>query len=109
MPENVGRMDRRIVVEEYTSTLDGYGETVKEWSTYATVWARNVVLPKGEIALANQQVAVVEVSYRIRHLPGINERMRIVDGEKYYYITKISEIGRNVAMMVYAEWRDSNS
>jgi len=35
----IGKSDRRITVERYTTSTNAYGERVQTWSTLLTVWA----------------------------------------------------------------------
>jgi SPP1 family predicted phage head-tail adaptor len=109
MPENIGRMDRLITIEQPTFTQNATGDRAQSWSEFAKVWARYVQLPRGEAVTADQRVAVKDVRYRMRYTPGVTELMRIVDGGREYYINRIEEVGRRESMVIHAEWRDSNT
>lgn len=108
MPENIGRMDRPVIIEQSSVTRDDYGEPIHAWEELAKVWAREVQIPRGELTTAQQRVAVKEVQYRMRYRSDVNERMRLLDGGSTYYITRIQRIGRNEAMIITAESRDNH-
>jgi SPP1 family predicted phage head-tail adaptor len=49
-----GSLDRRIVIERATSTVNALNEPVETWSTYATVWAQRKDVSDGEKLAAGQ-------------------------------------------------------
>lgn len=100
-----GKLDRRIVIESFTTSQNGYGELIKSWSTLATVWAE--VNPKSgrEFFASNQRIAEFETVFRIRYRSDItiNEKYRISYGGKYYDIKHIAEVGRREGLDLLAQ------
>lgn len=57
----VGAMDRRIVIERYTSTQDAFGGDEQTWTTLTTVWAARQDASDSE-RLSADQVNAVQMS-----------------------------------------------
>jgi len=91
---NIGRLDRKIVIEEPTEGKNTSGEWVQTWSTYHTAFANVQKVGGSENLQADKTTATNKVRFKIRFFAGINEDMRIVYGDAYYDITEIQELDR---------------
>ena len=111
MPLLIGRMDRRIDIEQDTATsADSYGQVVPSWGVLDTVWAR--VTLGGDRARAgserhegNQDHAQRTAEFRIRYRTDVTEKMRIrypASSGDIYDIESIIEIGRQVGLDITA-------
>lgn len=92
----IGALDRRIRIETSTSSRGGSGQEVLTWSTFAECWA-GLEFPgtkSDEGVIADQEVSATTVYFTIRYRDGMDAKMRIVYGGKYYDIQNILEIGR---------------
>lgn len=103
---NSGKLDRRIVIEEYTVTRDSWNHPSKTWTTLTTVWAS-----KREVALREptellQQVGYVKTHWKIRHRDDIDVTMRVKYDNKYFYIIGVRELGRSDGLELITELRD---
>lgn len=95
---NIGRLDRRIVIQTKTSTNIN-GEAVESWATLDTVWA-TVKFPVSSIAAnegteAGRETATTQVEFTIRYRTDVTESMRVYYQTQYYDIQRINQIGRN--------------
>lgn len=91
---NIGRLDRKITIEQQTRATNSIGEYTSTWSTYHTAFA-NVQRGTGnEKVEAEQVTATSKVKFKIRFFDGIDESMRISYNNNYYDITDIQELGR---------------
>lgn len=88
---DAGRYDREIVIEFLTTTQSSIGEPVETWTTFAPVWAQ--VLTKGgqEFFKSDQVAAEADKFFRIRYLPGLKRKMRILYEDEYYDIYDLAE------------------
>lgn len=79
-----GNLDRRITIEQPSTSRNGFGENEPTWSTLATVWAE-VYPVKGSEEFAGQQVyAENTLGFRIRYRTDVTREMRVdYNGEKY--------------------------
>ena len=105
MPLNIGRMDRRIDIEQDTaSSADSYGQIVPSWGALDTVWAQ--VTPSGnETHEGNQDHATRTTEFRIRYRSDVTEKMRIkypASSGDIYDIESIIEIGRQEGLDITA-------
>lgn len=91
---NIGRLDRKITIESYTTAVNAIGEDVGTWSTYHTAAAaisKGTGLEKPE---GGKVTATNKVRFKIRYFAGIDETMRVVYNSNYYDIHEIQELDR---------------
>jgi SPP1 family predicted phage head-tail adaptor len=75
----IGRLGERITIESYTSTQDAYGQEVKAWTPFATLWAE-VRTPSASEQFnsgADREIARIDYRIKIRFRSDISNRMRI--------------------------------
>jgi SPP1 family predicted phage head-tail adaptor len=93
----VGRLNQRIIIQNYSETQNSFGEVVRSYSTLYTRWAQ--VKPTGgsESIQADEKVAsrVAEFTIRMQGTT-IDEKMRIVWNSYTWEIVSIDEIGINL-------------
>lgn len=79
-----GKLDRTIVIERVTSTVDDYGTPVEDWANVATVRAQRVKLNVDEQLRAFGNASEAVAIFRIRHIDGLTLADRIsCDGETF--------------------------
>lgn len=95
--QNIGRLDRRVTIQEAVVTTNSANESIKTWddlSTSPNVWAM-VTEGKGSEELQGYQEDVVQpTTFRIRYRDDVTEDMRIIHKQHPFYIEGIKEIGR---------------
>jgi len=92
-----GKLDRRIVLERFTTTVDDYNEPVKSWSTLATVSASFEPLSDGERFRASETAANASARFVIRYsttVRDLNPKDRLVFEDVVHQIVHVKEIGR---------------
>ena len=93
----VGRLNQRIIIQNYTQTQNSFGEVVRSYSTLYTRWAN--VKPTGgsESIQADEKVAsrIAEFTIRMQGT-AIDEKMRIVWNDFTWEIVSIDEGGINL-------------
>lgn len=93
---NIGKLDRRICIEQPSASRGGSGQELLTWSTFAECWAA-VEYPgtrTDEQVVADQEVSITSVIFRIRYRDGLNQKMRILYNSNYYDILNVLEVGR---------------
>ena len=100
-----GRLDRRITLQRKTVTQDEYGQEIETWTDLATVWAEKRDMKGSERWQAQQKVAEVETTWRIRWRDGITPLDRLLDGDQVYDVTGVAEIGRREGLEITASAR----
>lgn len=96
-----GKLDRRITLQRPVETRGAsYGDVQKTWVDVATVWAAYEPLSGRELLLTRQVTSEMTVRFRIRHLAGINAKMRVLLGVRVFQILSppIEIGGRGVEM-----------
>ena len=79
-----GDLDRRIRIDQVTNTINDYGERIKSYSLYKTVWAKVDWKRSSEKEESNQRVQVSDVVFYIRNLDiTIDSDMRILYNSIY--------------------------
>lgn len=101
-------MDRRISLQRSSASTDDWNQPVLTWALISKVWAQVKDLSAGEKEEEDQRVTVRRKQYIIRHRTDIPMTGRIQDGNDFYYITSISEIGRQEGLRILAEARDND-
>lgn len=108
---DAAKLDRRITIEQQTSSQDAFGQDTGAWSTFATVWAGKNITSRArnntEGYQSMQNVAERKDFFEIRFLSGLHERMRIITEEgEIYNIVAIEEINRREAQRIFAVNKD---
>ena len=91
---NIGRLDRKIVIESETFSNNSIGEYVAAWSVFHTAFASVAKVSGSERVEADQITATNKVRFKIRFFDGINESMRVLYNGAYYDIIEIQELDR---------------
>jgi len=84
-----GALRHRITIQEPTSSVGALGEKIKSWADVSTIWAAIEPLRGREFLEAHQIEAEITTRFIIRYKSGLNTRMRIKFGIKYYKIESI--------------------
>lgn len=90
----VGKLDRRIVLQDYTTSRTTYGEETKTYSDTATIWAALRFGSGNERMVADKSTVVGDVIFTIRFRSGITEKTRISWDGNYWDIQHIAYLGR---------------
>ena len=104
----IGKLDRRIILQNPTTTANAYGEEVISWSNYLIVWA-NVEWKGGmENEESDKLTATSKVMFTVRNIGNaVNPTYRILYKLKYYYIQAINEVdGREMFLELLTEQKD---
>jgi SPP1 family predicted phage head-tail adaptor len=106
---DAGRLDRRIRLQTFTETVNEWGEVIPTWSDLAEVWAQRRVLAGREVYESGQEQAVVDTRFLIRDRPGIEPRMRLIDGAWTYDILAVLPQGREEGLELLCRARDQQA
>jgi SPP1 family predicted phage head-tail adaptor len=98
-------MDTRIVIDHSVETVGEFGEILKTWATFATVWANKYEGGGRELVAAKQVNAEITTQFQIRYMSGLSTKMRIVVDGLYYDIASILEVVRRERMTIFAKAR----
>lgn len=108
---HAGELERRITIEQYTTTRDLMGEEVKTW----VVWRTNIPAQKihqdtkkeEEDYRKNILVAEGVIQWRIRNIGTPTTLMRIIDEyNNIYDIMRIDELGRRAGWMLKSKIKE---
>jgi len=119
----IGELDRRITIELPATSINTYGESVKdEWQTVRTVWAKVEWKGGNEGEDSDKITATTFVNFYIRNLdlttfldggtaPTMAHRIAFapqVSGDvKYYYLETIEQIeGRDRFLKIITKQKD---
>lgn len=98
MAINIGRMDRRITIQQFTSAQNSAGEPIETWTALATVWGSKMDITGRERFTSQQQLEEETTVFRIRYRSDVTVKMRLVCETKTYRIDAIAEMGRRRAL-----------
>lgn len=94
MPRSSGSLDRKIIIERYSATMNDFNEEVRSWSTLATVRAERKDASDGEKYAANQVSAFLLSRFVIRYsaaVSSVNAKDRINHEGHYWNISGVKE------------------
>lgn len=105
--EEIGRLDRRIVIQRNLKTIDTSGQRVSSWVTYKTVWAGWYPTQVGSDERFESEIKtpIQEGYFKIRY-DKINTGYRIVFDGLNWDIKSVQQDGRKRFLKVYVESRD---
>ena len=103
-----GKLDRKIVLQRFTSTLDDYNEPVKTWATLATRSASYEPISDGERFRAGETAANASARFVIRYsaaVADLNPKDRLTFEGTVHDILHVKEIGRREGIEITATAR----
>lgn len=89
-----GKLDREIVIQSLSNTVDDYGTPVETWTTFATVRAQVLQLSAQEFLRSYGASSETAIIFRIRYLDGVTLAHRVSYNAGLYNVREIKEIGR---------------
>ena len=106
----VGDMRRRVALQAATDALDDYGQAIRTWATYATVWASVVSTPGNEPQSALMQSSVTTYTVTMRYRTDVLPIHRMIYGDITLNIVGISTIdGLNEHLRITAVQVESDA
>lgn len=99
---DIGRLRRRVTLEEAVDTPDGAGGTTRNWSPVARVWALVEALPATTVFEADARGQRVTHRITIRAREGLTLSCRLRTGTGFHQprsFHTIDDAGRFVAIM----------
>lgn len=92
---NIGKLNKRITIEQQASGRDDGGERTGSWNEVATIWARE--LKRAGKETTDDLATVVDRSrtFEARYRSDLTTDMRISYDSGYWQITDIRVIGLN--------------
>jgi SPP1 family predicted phage head-tail adaptor len=99
-----GPMRHKITFQLLQGDQNSYGEPINTWVDFATVRASLEPLLGNEFFRAEAVQSKVEVKFRTRYIPGVNNAMRIQHGsDAYEIISAIDVQSRHRELLIYAK------
>jgi len=95
-----GKLDKRIIIESFTDVKDDYGQEIRTWSTFATVWAGIKLNIGRQEYEASEKVKERVVDFKVRYREDLTVGMRILYKSSYYDIQDIVELGREDGLII---------
>jgi SPP1 family predicted phage head-tail adaptor len=106
----VGDLRRRVALQSPTDSLDSYGQAIRTWATYATVWASVVSTPGSEPQSALMQSSVTTYTVTMRYRTDVLPTHRMIYGAITLNIVGISTIdGLNEHLRITAVQVESDA
>ncbi len=106
----VGDMRRRVSLQAATDALDDYGQAIRTWATYATVWASVVSTPGSEPQSALMQSSVTTYTITMRYRTDVLPTHRMIYGDITLNIVGLSTVeGVNKHLRIMAMQVESDA
>ena len=106
---SIGDLDRRIIIESPTNSINKYGERTGTWATAYTLWAKIDYKKSDRQEQSGEYVEVTDTVFYVRNLGvTILGTYRINYDSKYYYIHGVKEIdGRKKFLELSTQVKDN--
>lgn len=94
MSDMIGKMDRRITIQNVTESRDSFGGFTQSWATYATRWASIKYTRANESYNAQRKQELYTILFTVKRdsvTKLITEKMRISYESNIYDIRSITE------------------
>jgi SPP1 family predicted phage head-tail adaptor len=88
----VGDLRRRVALQAPTDSIDSYGQAIRTWATYATVWASVVSTPGSEPQSALMQSSVTTYTVTMRYRTDVLPTHRMIYGAITLNIVGLSTV-----------------
>jgi SPP1 family predicted phage head-tail adaptor len=101
-----GELRHQITIQQSTESQNDYGEATSSWSEFATVWASVQPISGREFFAAQAVQAQVSTRIKIRYLPDVTPKMRVLFGSRVFRIEavlNIDERNRELHLMCVEE------
>jgi SPP1 family predicted phage head-tail adaptor len=89
-----GKLDREIIVETVTTTIDDAGTPVETWAPLATLRAELKDNASDETHNEQGDTTRQLVTFETRYVPGVSVAARIMYQGEPYNLLQVREIGR---------------
>lgn len=89
-----GKLDRQIVIQVYSNTVDGYGTPVETWTQIATVRAQVVQQSTEEFIRNGGAAPETAIIFRTRFIDRVTTSHRVLLDGQTFNIKETKEIGR---------------
>lgn len=106
--DEIGALDRRIVIQRNSPSIATSGQRVNVWSNFATVWASwsPTITPESQEKFESDSERHIQKGvFKIRYLR-INTKYRIFWDGRYWDIVNIQEDGRFQFSLITVQSRD---
>jgi len=75
---SIGSMRHRLILQSPTDTVDSYGQSIRSWTTYTTVWGQVIAQGGTEVQQAGQLSGLVTYQVVIRTLSTVGMTHRMI-------------------------------
>lgn len=100
----IGQLRHSVELQQPASNQDGYGEAVRTYTTYATVWASVEPLQGREFEFAQQISAETTHRITIRYNSNVTVEHRVKFGTRIFEITSpVNPKERNEKMILFCK------
>jgi SPP1 family predicted phage head-tail adaptor len=102
-------MKDRIVIQQYTTTVDDWNHKTKSWTTARTVWAQKLYKNSQLVSEVKGVTHVMTVIFRMRHIDGVGTTNRVLQGSEIYDIVGMKILGNKEGLELITVQRDADS
>ena len=89
---DVGKLRHRVELHQVGSNQDSYGQSVRTWTKYDTVWASIIPLQGRELEHAKQISAETNFKVTIRYNKNVTVEDRVIFNERILEVTAVINV-----------------
>lgn len=104
---NIGRLNKRITIENATVTRDINGGEIIQWVTYCRAWATPKYIFGREHEEQDRETSMMQVDFTIRENKeyNIDEKMRVLYDGEYFNIQNVFRYANNEMIVLKTQKR----
>lgn len=87
---NIAKLDRFIIIQSKSTSVDAYGNDAGTYSNFASVWANRTSKVAEEFFEGSTITSETIYTYTIRYRSDLNSKMRLLDGDETFDILAIT-------------------
>lgn len=96
-----GRLNRRITIQQKSSTANSFGEPENGWTDVTRVWAELKTLTVKDVNRQHGQKEQAEAKFLIRHRTDVTTTMRLQHNGSTYYVVGTEEYQDGEGLLLF--------
>jgi SPP1 family predicted phage head-tail adaptor len=98
-----GKLDRQLVIERATETIDDAGVARQTWRHLVTLWGELVANAAADGASSEGSRTTRTLTFKTRHFGGVTLEDRLTYQGRPHTLKDLEEIGRREGLLIKAE------
>ena len=86
---NAGDLDRRVIFQSQSSSVDAIGQPLNVWANVGSAWAKVKFMTGQQAIKSDASTSIAQASIRVRYREDITPGMQAVQGASTYRVLAV--------------------